>query len=104
METQDLAAMLEARFDKLEVKLDKLQDHAASADVTLAQQAKDISHHIHRTDLLEERVEQVATMIEPIKDHVARVRSIGWFIGGLLGLVTTIMGIMATLTEMIGGN
>lgn len=52
MDIKDLADLLMTRLDKLDEKVE-------DARTTLAGQARDIAHHIRRTDALETRVEQV---------------------------------------------
>ena len=93
MDTRDLAAWLGERLDRIEAKMDGVNEHCGRIDVTLAGQAKDIAHHISRTDALEQRVEQVASDLKPVKDHVARLK------GGaaVLGLLATTLGVLRYL-------
>ena len=97
MDIRDLAAMLNERLDRLDNKLDAVQEHMGQIDVTLAQNTKDIAYHIKRTDALEQRVEQVADEMKPVREHVARLKGIGWF----LGVCAAVLGVLATLRSLI---
>lgn len=50
---------MDARFDKLEEKLDRISGDLMEIKVVQAEQAKDLKYHIKRTDLSEERIEKV---------------------------------------------
>jgi tetrahydromethanopterin S-methyltransferase subunit G len=93
MDIRDLAAMLEARLDRIEEKVDGQTSRLGQIDVTLARQAGEIEHHIRRTDALERRVEQVAADVAPVKEHVARLKTVAWFIGWAVGAVATGAGL-----------
>ena len=83
--------------DWLEPRLDKLVDEIVEIKLTAASQAKDLNYHIHRTNLLEERVEQVADSLKPVESHVQQVRGVGIFIG----VVATVVGIIAAVYGFI---
>lgn len=96
MDTSEFIAWLGDRLDKIESKLDEGRDHLASVDVTLAKQAADLEYHIKRTNLLEAKTDQIASEVTPIKDHVQRIKGIGWFlsvVGVLIGVAATIRGL-----------
>ena len=78
-------------------KLDRIADDITEIRVTQGSQATDLAHHIRRTDLLEDRVEQLAVSIEPVKAHVQQVRGVGIF----LGVVLTVIGIAAALLKLV---
>jgi archaellum component FlaC len=88
--------------DWLQERLDRIDDRMGSMSTTLTEQAVDIKHHIKRTDLLEQRVEQVAESIKPIQEHVARIRSVGWFLAGLTAMVGTVLGVIEALNKLVG--
>ncbi len=44
------------RLSRIEGKIDKILEHQASMDVTLAKQNVEIAHHIRRTDQIEELI------------------------------------------------
>jgi len=67
-------------------KINKIEEHLANIDVTLAKQSVILEEHIKRTYQLEERV-------TPIERHIIQSHGILKFIGfmaGLLGAVEVI--------------
>jgi hypothetical protein len=96
--TPDVYAWLREEMEKLHGKLDNVQETQGEIRTTQAEQAKDIQHHIRRTDALERRVEQVAEEIKPVEDHVAMVRGVGKF----LGIVATVVGIAGGIYALLG--
>lgn len=100
MEIRELSDWLRDELKAVHGKLDKLQEHGASVDVTLAAQAKDIAHHIKRTDLLEAEVRAGADAMKPVQDHVARVKSVVWFLAGSLGVAGTVVGLIEAISKL----
>lgn len=82
---------LDERHDNLDSRLDKIQ-------ITQVAQAKDIEHHIYRTDLLEKEVHKVDKDIEPIKAHVQHMNGALKFVG-ILGLT---MGLISGALRLFG--
>ena len=77
-------------------KLDRMIETLSEIKVTQATQAVDLAHHIKRTDLLEERVEQVRAEIKPVVDHVTGLR----FMVRLLGIAATVVAIVTGIYEI----
>ena len=50
-----------------------------------------------RTDVMEARIEQVATELEPVETHVKQLRAVGWFIG----VCAAAVGVAATLATLL---
>ena len=84
MDTNEGVDLLIARLDRIESKVDVVRDRCAAIDVTLAQQAIQLTHHIRRTDALEARVEQVADEVRPVTEHVAKLKGAAWLIGAVV--------------------
>lgn len=93
MNGMELAKWLEARLDKFDEKLDKIKDDQAEIRRVQAEQAKDITHHIKRTDLLETQIEDIADKVEPLKEHLARLKGVAWFLGACAATVAAIEAI-----------
>jgi hypothetical protein len=93
MTPNDLKNWLEPHFSRLE----KMAEDIAEMKVTSAGQAKDIAYHIKRTDLLEERTEQLATELKPVAEHVQQLRG-GWMlivgVGTLVGIAAAVWGLL----------
>lgn len=71
METQ--LDQIEDKVDRVGIKVDKVEEKISNIDVTLAKQAKDLEHHIYRTDLAEENLDILKKQLEPIQKHVSLV-------------------------------
>lgn len=84
--------------DWLGPKFDKLEDEVVQIRIIQSSQASDLAHHIKRTNLLEERLEQIAEEIKPVQNHVQKVN--GAFI--LIGVVGTILGIAVSIIKLVG--
>lgn len=87
MDIKDLADLLVNRLDKLDEKVE-------DARTTLAGQARDIAHHIRRTDALETRVEQVSAELVPVRDSISRAKGALALVGGLATLAGLILGVL----------
>ena len=79
---------------KIEEKLDKVEEKLSSIDVTLAKQAKDLEHHIYRTDLAEQNIELIRQEMQPVKKHVALMDASLKVIGALSSVAMFIMGLV----------
>ena len=78
------------RLDRLEQKIDDLNHHLSSIDTTLALQHASLAEHIHRSDLLEKK-------LEPVEKHVSMIHGVLKFIG-LLGILA---GIASTILKFL---
>lgn len=81
--------MDQKRLERIEDKIDKVEGHLSSIDVTLAAQHVSLKEHIRRTEILESDV-------APIKTHVNRVEGVIKFIA----LVATVIGIIETFLHL----
>jgi predicted nucleic acid-binding Zn-ribbon protein len=86
------------QLDKIEEKLDKVEEKISSIDVTLAKQAKDLEHHIYRTDLAESNIELLRTEMQPVKKHVALMDASLKVIGAIASVVTFVIGIIKLIS------
>lgn len=70
------------RLERIEAKIDDLNDHLGSIDVTLGQQHISLKEHIRRTSILEDE-------FKPIKKHVNMVEG-GFKLLGILASVAAV--------------
>jgi hypothetical protein len=73
--------------DRIDAKLDKISDHIANIDVTLAKQEVSLHEHIRRTTLLEQK-------IEPVEKHVLMINGALKFAGIVAVFIGIIEGIL----------
>jgi predicted nucleic acid-binding Zn-ribbon protein len=81
------------QLKKIEEKLDKVEEKISSIDVTLAKQAKDLEHHIYRTDLAESNIELLRAEMQPVKKHVALMDASLKVVGAISSAAMFILGV-----------
>lgn len=89
---------MEEKLDKIEEKVDRIESKISNIDITLAKQAKDLEHHIYRTDLAEENLDILRKEIEPVKKHVAIMDASLKVIGAIASIATFIVGAIKLLS------
>lgn len=89
---------MQEQLDKIEEKVDRIESKLSSIDVTLAKQAKDLEHHIYRTDLAEQNLEMLRTEIEPVKKHVALMDASLKVIGAIASIATFVIGVIKLIS------
>lgn len=92
----DLREWLESRLDKIGDQIGRVSETQAEMNITQAQQAKDIEHHIKRTDLLDDFVRKMAKQMMELMDHIQQVRGVAKFIG----IVSIALGMVATALKI----
>lgn len=83
--------MDDERGQRIEAKLDKIEEHVSTIKVTLASQHISLVEHIRRTELLEKD-------IEPLKKHVIMAAGAFKLLGAIAVMAATIEGVVALLT------
>jgi archaellum component FlaC len=89
---------MQEQLDKIEEKLDKVEERISSIDITLAKQAKDLEHHIYRTDLAESNIEMLRSEMQPVKKHVALMDASLKVIGAIATIVTFVLGVIKLIS------
>ncbi len=87
--------MLE-QLDKIEEKVDRIESKISNIDVTLAKQAKDLEHHIYRTELAEENLDLIRKEMIPVKKHVALADATFKIIGAISSTIMFVFGLYKT--------
>lgn len=82
------------QLDKIEAKVDIIEEKISSIDVTLAKQAKDLEHHIYRTELAEQNLDLIRQEMVPVKKHVALMDASLKIIGALSSAAMFILGVV----------
>lgn len=84
---------MQEQLDKIEEKVDRIEEKISNIDVTLAKQAKDLEHHIYRTDLAEQNIELIRQEMQPVKKHVALMDASLKVIGAISSAAMFILGV-----------
>lgn len=85
---------MKEQLDKIEAKVDIIEEKISNIDVTLAKQAKDLEHHIYRTELAEQNLDLIRQEMVPVKKHVALMDASLKVIGALSSAAMFILGIV----------
>ncbi len=81
----------------IRVKVDKSDERLDSIDITLVRQNATLEEHVRRTELLEDKTNQLSDDLKPVEKHVAMVTGAL----KLLGIVGTIVAIIVGIVEFI---
>jgi len=84
---------MKEQLDKIEAKVDIIEEKISSIDLTLAKQAKDLEHHIYRTELAEQNLELIRQEMVPVKKHVALMDAGLKVIGALSSVAMFLLGV-----------
>jgi predicted protein tyrosine phosphatase len=84
---------MKEQLTKIEEKLDKVDEKLSSIDITLVKQAKDLEHHIYRTELAEQNLDLIRQEMVPVKRHIALMDASLKIIGALASAVMFIFGV-----------
>lgn len=88
-----IVAAVEASIVRVEAKIDHLADRIGSIDITSARHEENLLEHMRRTELLEQRDEEIAAALLPITQHVDRVKFVGIIIAAVMSVVGLAVGI-----------
>ena len=80
-------------FEKIIVKLDKLDERLDSVDKTLIKQESSLSEHMRRSLAAEENLQILREEFKPVQNHVSQIS--GAF--KLIGLLSVVLGILKVL-------
>ena len=82
------------KLGKLDVKLDKIEEHLSNIDITLVKQHEQLAHHIYRTSLAEQNLDILRQEIKPVQKHVEVVNTTLKVLGAVASVVTFVAGIL----------
>ena len=83
--------------DKIDKVVDKIEENMHLIDKTLVKQEENLKLHMHRTEVSENRLAHVETVLVPINKHVNMVHGAM----KLLGIVAILVGIAATISRLL---
>jgi chromosome segregation ATPase len=81
-------------LEKLDEKMDKVEEKLGSIDVTLAKNTSSLDEHIRRTELAEEAISIIKNEMAPIQKHVTQVHTIFQAIGFVSVVVSIAAGVV----------
>lgn len=92
-----VSELTEDRLERLEDKSDKILEQISNINITLAEQHKQLEHHIYRTDLAEKNLATLKDELVPVQKHVSQVSGVL----KLIGILASIAGIGKVVIEIV---
>lgn len=86
---------------RIEDKADKLDGRLDNVDITLAKQAKDLEHHVKRTDILEDHVLELSKKESENTEHRKFVSKTINLFAGFLTATSIILGVILGVMQLI---
>ena len=84
-------------LEKLDEKMDQVQERLGEIDVTLAKNTASLEEHIRRTELAEEAIAVIKDELKPIQKHVTQVHTVFQVIGFVAVAVSIAAGVVKVL-------
>lgn len=78
-------------LNRIEQKVEKLDDRLDSVDKTLVKQEANLAEHMRRTEILEQQHMHIESELEPVKNHVNQVKGVIKLLSFILPLIATII-------------
>lgn len=72
-------------MDKLLAKLEKIDQHLGSIDITLAKQSEQLSEHMRRSLANEEAVQVIKTELKEVQSFSSNLKFLGKFLAWTFG-------------------
>lgn len=82
-------------------KLDRVESHLGSIDVTMVRNTVSLEEHVKRTNLLEQNIDDLKGEFKPVKDHVDFVRHSSKFVAIVISSLGAIIAAIATIWKML---
>ena len=83
---------MESRFDRIEEKVDRVLDIQSSIQ-------KDLQHHIYRTELAEEAIQELKQALQPVQSHVLVVQGMGKVLAWLGSIAIALTAVYKSLMK-----
>lgn len=99
-------SVLENKMDEIKSKLNKIADDIVDIKVTMASMSTDVSHHIKRSDLLEDRQDrdkrELKEEIQPLKEYISQAQGVKNAIMFTLKVLAVTAAILTALAKAKG--
>lgn len=95
---EQIMKMLKDQLDRMETKIDKLDDRLDSAEKVAIKQEANLEAHMKRSDLLEKSQEDLKEAVKPI----LKVYTVAWGITKIIGSIGVVVGILGGIAKLLG--
>jgi hypothetical protein len=90
------------QLDRIEVKLEKLDEKTDHMMLVQEVQQKDLEHHISRTDLLQDEVAHLRKEMAPIRNAKGFMKVLVWIAGTVTAIGAAALTITAAFKHIRG--
>jgi hypothetical protein len=94
----DIMKLLVAHLDRIENKVDKLDERLDSSEKVAIKQESNLEIHMKRSDLLEKSQEDLRTSVKPI----LKAYLIAWGLIKIIGALGVLLGIIGGILKLMG--
>ena len=94
----EVMKMLKDQLDRMETKIDKLDERLDSAEKVAIKQEANLEAHMKRSDLLEQSQGDLKEAVKPI----IKVYTIAWGICKIVGSIGIVVGILGGIAKLMG--
>lgn len=95
---EQIMKMLKDQLDRMETKIDKLDERLDSAEKVAIKQEANLEAHMKRSDLLEKSQEDLKEAVKPI----LKVYTVAWGITKIIGSIGVVVGILGGIAKLLG--
>lgn len=95
---EQIMKMLKDQLDRIEGKVDKLDERLDSAEKVAIKQEANLEAHMKRSDLLEKSQEDLKEAVKPL----LKVYTVAWGITKIVLAIGVVVGILSGIAKLIG--
>lgn len=88
---------MDHRLDKIETKIDGIQDSLHLIHLTLVKQEGNLKDHMRRSEINEENIQLLRQEVRPIQDHVTKLNGVV----RLVGLSSIVAALLVSIITMV---
>lgn len=91
---------MDAKLDKIESRLEKMEDSLNNIDKTLVKQHGELEKHIMRTEINEQMMNALHEEFKPVRKHVSMLEGAFKFVGISATIVAFFVGLVKIAHDM----
>ncbi len=95
---EQIMKMLKDQLDRIEGKVDKLDDRLDSAEKVAIKQESNLEAHMRRSDLLEASQNDLKEAVKPL----LKVYTVAWGITKIVLAIGVVVGILSGIAKLVG--
>lgn len=96
--SNDVMQMLVSHLERIEGKVDKLDERLDSAEKVAIKQEANLEKHMLRSDLLEQSQGDLKEAVKPI----LKIYTVAWGITKIVGAISLVVGTISGILKLVG--